>query len=171
MCNGANLAFKKEAYLNHSPDLHDEINSGDDIFLLQSIKKESGTKILWLESADAMVTTKLSATLGSFLNQRSRWISKRNAYSDNDIIALGLSTFMAVVLQLLCLAAIILNPVLVWILLSAFLLKSIPDYLILINTTKRYNRTNLMNWFPVSQLLYPFYVISVIVYSLIFSKE
>lgn len=39
MCNGANLAFAKKAWLESSKDLKDEELSGDDVFLLLSIKK------------------------------------------------------------------------------------------------------------------------------------
>ena len=39
LCNGANLAFTKEAWMQSRLDLVDEQMSGDDIFLLQSIKK------------------------------------------------------------------------------------------------------------------------------------
>ena len=99
MCNGANLAFTREVYLNHSDNLHDEINSGDDIFLLHSLKKENESKILWLESPDAMVTTKSSSTFGSFLKQRSRWISKGKAYKDRYTILLGIVTFVTIFLQ------------------------------------------------------------------------
>jgi biofilm PGA synthesis N-glycosyltransferase PgaC len=165
MCNGANLAFKREVYLDHSTDLHDEISSGDDIFLLQSIKKKPGSKILWLESADAMVITKPSSTLSSFLKQRSRWISKGKAYSDRDTIILGTATFAAVMLQFLYFAGIIWSSYLIWIFLVIFILKSIPDYLILSNTAIRYNRTNLMIWFSLFELLYPLYVISVVCYT------
>jgi hypothetical protein len=42
-----------------------------------------------------------------------------------------------------------------------FLLKSVPDFLILRNTTRRYGREPLMKWFLPSQIIYPFYVFSV----------
>ena len=34
-------------------NLHDEIVSGDDVFLLHSLKKKDSGKILWLESPEA----------------------------------------------------------------------------------------------------------------------
>jgi hypothetical protein len=69
MCNGANLAFTREAYLNNSDNLHDEITSGDDVFLLHSLKKNH-SKILWLERSDAIVTTASSPTTSSFSTMR-----------------------------------------------------------------------------------------------------
>ena len=57
MCNGGNLAFTREAYLNHADHLHMELATGDDVFLLHSLKKDPGSKIIWLESQEAVVTT------------------------------------------------------------------------------------------------------------------
>jgi len=99
MCNGANLVFKKEAYLVNVNNLHPEIPSGDDVFLLHSLKKNHNN-IKWLESEDAVMITAPSATLKDYINQRNRWISKAGAYSDRDTIILGLVTFIAVLTQI-----------------------------------------------------------------------
>jgi len=45
---------------------------------------------------------------------------------------------------------------------AAYILKSLPDYLILQNATTRYGKRSLMRWFFISQLIYPFYVLAVI---------
>ena len=171
MCNGANLAFNREIYLNHSNKLHDEINSGDDIFLLHSLKTEEKTKILWLESNDAAITTKSSSTLLSFLNQRSRWISKAKSYQDRYTILLGIVTFAAICLQILYLIVTLVSPALFPVFLSLLILKSIPDFLILHNTSGRYGKRILMWWFLPVQLIYPFYVLSVVIYALIFKER
>jgi cellulose synthase/poly-beta-1,6-N-acetylglucosamine synthase-like glycosyltransferase len=171
MCNGANLAFTREVYLDHSDNLHDEINSGDDIFLLHSLKKGNRAKILWMESPDTMVTTNSTSTYRSFLKQRSRWISKGKAYKDRYTIVLGIVTFVAVALQISYFIAWLIYPDLIWVFLSIIILKSIPDCLILLNTSRRYGKRNLMKWFLPSQLIYPFYVLSVVFYSLIFRNK
>jgi poly-beta-1,6-N-acetyl-D-glucosamine synthase len=171
MCNGANLAFTKEAYLTHSDKLHDEINSGDDIFLLHSLKEKTRSKISWLESFEAMVTTKSSSPLSSFLKQRSRWISKGKAYKDRYTISLGIVTFITVILQISYLILSLIYPALIWVFLSLVVLKSIPDFLILTNTSARYGSRKLMRWFLPAQLIYPFYVLSVVIYSLTFREK
>jgi poly-beta-1,6-N-acetyl-D-glucosamine synthase len=171
MCNGANLAFTKEVYLSHSGKLHDEINSGDDIFLLHSLKEDIRSKILWLESPDAMVSAKSSSTLSSFLKQRGRWISKGKAYKDRFTIVLGIVTFITVTLQIFYLLLLPIYPNLIWVFLSVVVLKTFPDFLILRNTSERYGRKRLMRWFLPAQLIYPFYVLSVVLYSLIFRKK
>jgi biofilm PGA synthesis N-glycosyltransferase PgaC len=171
MCNGANLAFTKEAYLKHSDKLHDEINSGDDIFLLHRLKEKNESKISWLESPDAMVTTKASSSFGSFIKQRSRWISKGKAYKDRYTIVLGIVTFATVILQISYLILSLIYPALIWVFLSVVVLKSIPDFLTLKNTSARYVSKKLMRWFLPAQLIYPFYVFIMVFYSLTFREK
>jgi cellulose synthase/poly-beta-1,6-N-acetylglucosamine synthase-like glycosyltransferase len=170
ICNGANLAFNREVYLDHSYNLHDEIKSGDDIFLLHSLKKGKRSKILWMESPDAIVTTASSPSIGSFLRQRSRWISKGKSFKDRSTNVLGIVTFVAVIVQISYLISSMICPALIWVFLSVVILKSIPDYLILKNTSGRYDRKKLMSWFLPAQLIYPFYVLSVVFYSLTISS-
>src|ERR1035437_8188800 len=168
---GKNWIRTIEAYFNHSGNLHDEINSGDDIFLLHSIKKENGSKILWLESPDTLVTTASSSTFRSFVKQRGRWISKGKAYKDNHTIVLGIVTFVTISMLMAYLFASLIYPDLIWVFILMLILKSVPDFLILQNTCKRYSKRNLMRWFLPAQLIYPFYLLSVAFYSLIFREN
>lgn len=171
MCNGANLAFTRDVYLNHSGNLHDEINSGDDIFLLHSLKSEDTSKLLWLESSEVQITTESSLTLRSFLKQRRRWISKSKAYKDRYTIVLGIVTFITIILELAYFAASLINSDLIIVFFTILIIKSVPDFLILFNTSGRYNKRKLMWWLFPAQVIYPFYVISVVTYSLIFREK
>lgn len=163
MCNGANLAFTKEAYYKNLENLRFEIPTGDDVFFLHSLKEQPGSKILWLESKDAAVTTTGTSSLREYLNQRKRWMSKSSAYKDRNSIIIGIVTFITILVQISVLIAAILNQIFIPVLLLIFVVKAIPDYLILRNTTKRYNCSNLMNWFLPAQIIYPFYVLSVVI--------
>jgi glycosyltransferase involved in cell wall biosynthesis len=165
MCNGANLAFTKESYIRNSDDLHFEIMSGDDVFLLHGIKEDPQKKILWLESEEATVTTTLPGTMTSFLKQRSRWISKAGAYRDFYTIELAIVTFVTILLQVFLMVAGVFNPVFLLVYFAVFAIKSIPDFLILRNITSRYGKTSLMRWFFPSQIIYPFYILIVSIYS------
>jgi poly-beta-1,6-N-acetyl-D-glucosamine synthase len=171
MCNGANLAFRREVYLNNSEKLHDEIPSGDDIFLLQSIKKGNNSKICWLESADALVTTRSVSTVAGFMKQRTRWISKLRAYNDFVTLSLGIATFVTILTQLFVLSAFLAGGITLEIFLIISFLKVIPDFLILMNTTTRYNRKELLWWVFPSQLVYPFYIICVAVFAIFSPKR
>ena len=170
MCNGANLAFTKEAYLRHCEKLHNEILSGDDIFFLHSLKKERDSIISWISSPDAIVTTRQSSSLASFFKQRARWLSKAKTYDDRYTILILAVTFPAILLNILLLFCAIMNREFLVLFLAAFIIKSIPDLLILSGITGRYDKRHLMKWFIPAQVVYPFYVLAVIVRSLIFKE-
>lgn len=163
MCNGANLAFRREAYLRNSKNLRPDVFSGDDMFLLHSLKKD-GSRILWLESPDALVTASPAGNIASFLRQRKRWISKGRYYKDGLTIMIGIVTFVTILAEILTLVTGFFNPLFWLVFLSLFIIKSIPDYLILYNTATRYNMKYLLKWFLPSQAAYPFYVLAVILY-------
>lgn len=171
MCNGANLSFTREAYLKSTDNLHFEIASGDDIFLLHSLKKEIGSNILWMESPDTVVTVASAPTFGMFLKQRRRWLSKGKAYRDRFTILLGIVTFVTIILQLSVLVSGFINQAFFRVFLAIFLLKAVPDYLILHNTSIRYGKRNLMRWFLPAQIIYPFYVFGVALYSVLTLKK
>ena len=166
MCNGANLAFPRESYLNNTDKLHNEIPSGDDIFLLQSLKKSGNSKITWLESADSIVSTSSVSTVNGFMKQRTRWVSKVQAYNDWFVVFVGIAAFIAILTQLFMLAGLIAGRMAIEVFLAINLLKWVPDFLILQNTTVRYERKELLLWMFPSQLVYPFYVIAVALSSL-----
>ena len=162
LCNGANLAFTKDAYNEHSENLHNELVSGDDIFLLHSIKKAGSGKIIWLEAENSIVSTQSSATTASFLAQRARWLSKAGSYSDVFTLVVAIVTFVTILVQAITLIAGIFVPKMLILFMGIFLIKSIPDFLILLNATTRYSRKSLLRWFIPSQFAYPFYVIGVV---------
>jgi biofilm PGA synthesis N-glycosyltransferase PgaC len=162
MCNGAALAFQKEIYLKYAGSLHDELASGDDVFLLHNIKIDRGKKIMWLESSESKVLTPASGNLSSFLRQRARWISKAGAYNDRFTLVLAIVTFVTISVQLLLFIGGLFNPGMLLVFAAYFVLKSIPDFLILSNTAARYGKKNLLRWFLPSQLVYPFYVMAII---------
>lgn len=163
LCNGANMAFTKEAYLKNNDRLHEEKVSGDDIFLLHSLKKESDNKIMLIESSDALVKTSPCDTWSSFLKQRARWISKAGSYSDGYTILVAIVTFVTILIQPFLLVAGIFDPVFFLVFPGALIMKSIPDYLILRNTTLRYGRKKLMWWFIPSQIFYTYYILRVVI--------
>ena len=74
---------------------------------------------------------------------------------------MGIVTFITILLEWFLLIAGVFDPVFLLVLLVAFLLKSVPDFLILQNTAVRYNKMSLMKWFVPSQIIYPLYIILV----------
>jgi cellulose synthase/poly-beta-1,6-N-acetylglucosamine synthase-like glycosyltransferase len=161
MCNGANLAFLKEIYSAYAGNLHNELVSGDDVFLLHSLKGDNRNKIDWIESEESMVITGASPTIGSFLRQRARWISKTGYYTDKYTLILAIVTFVTICLQAFLTAAAFFSQELLMVFMASLLLKSLPDFMVLHTSTARYKRKNLMKWFLPSQVVYPFYVLAI----------
>jgi poly-beta-1,6-N-acetyl-D-glucosamine synthase len=166
MCNGANLAFMKEVYDKYANNLHDELVSGDDVFLLHNLKREPGSRIMWLESGESTVITNGSSTFSSFLNQRARWISKTGYYSDRYTQVLAIVTFVTISLQAFLTGAAFFSETFFMILLTGLIIKSVPDIIILNNITGRYKRRNLMKWFLPAQVIYPFYILAIVFLSI-----
>lgn len=163
MCNGANLTFERDSYYTGAGQLHPELVSGDDVFLLHALKQR-GSKICWLESGEAVVTTKTEPALPAFLKQRARWISKAGACSDSYTKLLAIVTFVTILIQLALLAAALYKPLFLLIFFASLILKSIPDFLIIRNRAAFHIKKNLLWLFLPGQFIYPFYVISVVLF-------
>jgi|ERR1700757_1384692 len=76
VCSGANLAYRKESFLQVNPykdNLH--IASGDDMFLLQGFI-DAKLKVSTIKNPCAIAYTKAEKDVASFINQRLRWASK-----------------------------------------------------------------------------------------------
>lgn len=87
LCNGANMAYSKQAYLEVNGFKGvDDVASGDDLFLLQKIKTKFGNTCGYLLHEDAIVKTHAMPTLKAFFNQRIRWASKTKRYTDKNML-------------------------------------------------------------------------------------
>lgn len=77
LCNGANLGYKKKVFQEiegFTGNTH--IASGDDIFLLEKIKKYAPNSIHFLKTSAALVHTQPQQNWKQLINQRVRWASK-----------------------------------------------------------------------------------------------
>lgn len=91
LANGANLAFERDAFLLVGGYASNrQYSSGDDIFLLQSVRKQFGAKAVhYIKSRPATVSTPALPGFKEFLNQRLRWVSKNKGYRDMNVLASG----------------------------------------------------------------------------------
>jgi cellulose synthase/poly-beta-1,6-N-acetylglucosamine synthase-like glycosyltransferase len=95
LCNGANLAYKKEAFLKvNGFSGNNHIASGDDIFLLEKMKKTFPKRIQFLKSKEAIVFTKPQQTWKNVINQRIRWASKTSKQKGLTSKVLGILVFL-----------------------------------------------------------------------------
>ena len=101
MCSGANLIVKREVWLECEKELHPEIPSGDDMFLLEAVKRR-GYKISVIDEPDYTAVVRPLTSWSAFFRQRMRWAGKAPKYTDRDIIRCGLFVTLANLAQLLC---------------------------------------------------------------------
>jgi hypothetical protein len=101
MCSGANLIAKRDRWLESYPDLHPEIPSGDDMFLLESFKQR-GLKIAVSESEEMTAIVRPHTSWRAFFRQRMRWAGKAPKYKDKDILRCGAMVLGINLLQLVC---------------------------------------------------------------------
>jgi cellulose synthase/poly-beta-1,6-N-acetylglucosamine synthase-like glycosyltransferase len=94
-CNGANLAYEKEAFYEVGGFKGiDDLASGDDELLLHKMAARFDNNIGFLKNEDAIVFTHAKPTLKEFIQQRKRWASKSTRYKNKSIIVLGVCIWM-----------------------------------------------------------------------------
>lgn len=87
MCNGANLAYSKQAFEQVGGFRGiDHLASGDDMLLMHKMKREFGNRLSYLFSAQSIVLTDPMPNWKQFLHQRIRWASKASYYEDKGIL-------------------------------------------------------------------------------------
>ena len=102
MCSGANLIVRREVWLECEKDLHFEIPSGDDMFLLEAVKRRKGNKLTVIDEPEFTATVRPLTSWRAFFKQRMRWAGKAPHYTDRDIIRCGRLVALANILQLIC---------------------------------------------------------------------
>ena len=95
MCNGANLAYQKKVFYEVGGfEGIDQIASGDDMLLMHKIQSIYPERTLFLKSKEIIVKTQPAETLKEFLNQRIRWASKADSYTDKKITMVLLLVYL-----------------------------------------------------------------------------
>jgi glycosyltransferase involved in cell wall biosynthesis len=86
MCSAANLAFKKEVFIEMGGyDNNNHIASGDDEYLLHKVFKMYPDEVFFLKDLRALVSTSPNSSIEQLANQRRRWVSKSTHYENRYI--------------------------------------------------------------------------------------
>lgn len=107
MANGAHLAFPKSVFeeLEGYAGI-DEVASGDDMLFLQKVVKVYPDDVIFLKSAEAVVSTVAEGDVKSFFVQRLRWASKAGAFSHRKtwwiMMLVGMKCFLVCTTGILC---------------------------------------------------------------------
>jgi cellulose synthase/poly-beta-1,6-N-acetylglucosamine synthase-like glycosyltransferase len=160
MCNGANLAYTRQAFLNvHGFEGIDKVASGDDMLLMYKIWKVHPAKVMYVKSRDAIMQTGPMPSWKQFFAQRIRWSSKATYYDDYRITIVLLFVYLFNLLFLVLLGATFLSFSSGWILLLYLLGKTLVEGIFLFSVSRFYKEERLMFYFPFLQPLHIMYTI------------
>jgi glycosyltransferase involved in cell wall biosynthesis len=160
MCNGANLAFEKSAF--YAVDGYRNIDhkaSGDDMFLMQKIHNQFPQAIAYNKDPEAIMQTPVQPDAASFLNQRIRWSSKNDSYTDKRLTAiLGVVYFLNVMLLISTIVALFKDNLWQYIAVL-FILKILIELWFLFPVARFYSKGWELLYFVILQ---PFHVIYIV---------
>lgn len=160
MCNGANLAYTKKAFetVNGFSGI-DNVPTGDDMLLMHKIYRLDPSKVIYLKSKEAIVSTYPAYSWKDFFQQRIRWASKASHYDDKRIFwALLLVYFFNVWFLILLIGSfwkweyLLAIPALI-------IIKAAVEIWFLIPVISFFNQRKWLIWFPFLQPLHIIYVI------------
>ncbi len=158
MANAANMAFKKELYLQQSDIQDQKFLSGDDMMLLLDAKKRQ-EKIVFCTNAEAIIYTPAIESISDFLFQRMRWTSKSQFYRDFDVIYTALLIFSTNFMLLFAAISALFSTKFIIVWLAAFSIKSYADIHFLRKIAKQFYISIPIKHFLLIQLFYPIYIL------------
>ena len=165
MCNGANFAYSKQFFKRLNGFQGNEtIASGDDVFLLQKAVSVVPKKVGFLLAKESIVATKTVDTWSELFQQRIRWASKSTGYSSFYGKLLALVVFggnLAWIMSFLLWLIGLLDQNIFMLFVA---LKFLIDFILIYKTANFFESK--LQYVLASSLLYPFFSVSVAVYSL-----
>ena len=161
MCNGANLAYTRSAYLAvNGFEGIDALPTGDDMLLMHKITQSYPQSAQFVKSQAAIVATPAAPTWHAFLQQRIRWASKAAFFKDRRIFYVLLLVYLFNV-WLLALPFIAFFKPASWALWVACLLgKTAIELLLLVPVARFFNRQQYLWWFLWLQPLHIAYTVA-----------
>ncbi|WP_165699268.1 glycosyltransferase [Hymenobacter jejuensis] len=162
MCNGANLAYRREAFAAVQGFAGNEhVPSGDDEFLLHKLHAAYPGSVRFLKNSNAIVTTAAPPTLAAFLAQRVRWASKWQHYQAAAPQHLAVLVLLANVALLVGLVLAIARPTLWPWVAVVWVLKLGSDAWFMQPVLQFFNRRRWLWWLVPLQVAYAPYALAV----------
>jgi cellulose synthase/poly-beta-1,6-N-acetylglucosamine synthase-like glycosyltransferase len=170
MCNGANLAFRKAAFLavdGYTGNLG--IASGDDEFLMRKVFARYPQGLRYVANPAAVVTTQAASVLAIFFRQRVRWASKWRYNSSVLTRAVAVYVFLLQVAWLIAFYLALAGYGVVWPVVLG--LRAVLECFFLLPVCSVLGIRWRWPAFLALQILYPVYVIAVALVSLFYKPR
>ncbi len=166
MCNGANLCYEKQAFLDiNGFEGNEHIASGDDIFLLEKMIANYPDKVHFLKSNTTIIHTKPEETLKKLISQRIRWAAKATSYKNNFSKLVSISVFSINFLLILLFLGCIIGYY-SWInFIIIFLVKFCVDFMLLFKTAIFFKQQSVLKHYFWSSIIYPIFIIFIVLSS------
>ncbi|WP_161947704.1 glycosyltransferase [Rufibacter ruber] len=160
MCNGANLAYEKDAFYGVNGFKGNEhVPSGDDEFLLHKIQQKYPKRAVFLKAENAVVKTAPASRLSQFIHQRVRWASKWQHYEAWGPKVLAVLVAGANLLLWFAFFMAVANIWSWWFFALCLLVKLGPDLLLFSSVLPFFQKNRLFSLIPLLQVVYVPYVL------------
>jgi cellulose synthase/poly-beta-1,6-N-acetylglucosamine synthase-like glycosyltransferase len=160
MCNGANLAYKKEAFENVNGFKGiDKVATGDDMLLMHKIRRKYPGKIFYLKSKEAITYTQPMLSWKEFLMQRKRWASKTLVYDDYKIVGVLAFVYLLNCLFIALIIASLFHAFYWWFVLGFWLAKTIIELPFIQAVAKFYEERTIIKYLFLFQPLHIMYTV------------
>lgn len=167
LCNGANLAYKKEVFNavgGFSENNH--IASGDDIFLLEKLIKKYPKAVHFLKSSDAIVITNSEKNWNRVIQQRIRWASKTIKQKNILSKGLGILVFLTNLFIIVGFIVSLFETDLIPYFLIILVMKMLIDFIVIKMCAAFFNKKNNLFVFIACELIYPIITVLVVLGSI-----
>lgn len=159
-CNGANLAYKRDVFLELGGFKGiDELASGDDELFLHKVVEKYPDRVGFCKNQGAIVYTEAKEDLSSFLSQRKRWASKSTKYKNKSIVVLGICIWLFNVFLVINTVGALFNPSLWKVVLYCISFKMLMELIFLLPVSDFAKRSAYLFYLPFLSLLHIFYLI------------
>ncbi len=167
MCNGANICYDKKAFLELGGyEGNREIASGDDVFLLERMLESHENEVHFIKSRSALVETLPEESWKGLTEQRKRWAAKSTSYKSVFAKTVGILVLLGNFSLILGLV-LGLTGSMPWSYFGVlFVMKINVDFLLIYNTASLWDQEQVMKSFVMSSILYPFFVVWIVLLSL-----
>ena len=162
LCNGANLAFARGVFDSvNGYKSHLNLASGDDIFLLEDVKKQKPQTVAYLKHKNASVLTNGPKNLSHLILQKTRWAGKFKINRNPVNFLVAFCVVLSHCFTLFYLLKLPFTPYLGSFGLFFILSRLLIDFLLLFLASRFYGKRSEWLWFLPVNLVYTPYTIVV----------
>jgi len=160
LCNGANFGYTRAAFheVNGFNGI-DNIPSGDDMLLMQKIFDKYPKDVHYLKAEQAIVSTAAASSWKAFFQQRIRWASKTDHYTDKKIFGILALVWIYNVCFIVLTCIVLVYPKWTFLLMLFILAKWLIEYGFVASVASFFKLSRLMPYFLFLQPLHIVYTV------------